>query len=432
MARLKRISKSTLQNIAIFLLSVSACLLLTQTQLSTVWMNAGQMALSQLMGKNNAPAAVTQIATTADIPISVQVVVTGTYGRYGSPNLISTDKAFTTFRTLLSEALGSAGEPKPCEESAFRRALNETSLYFDFGEDFPLPILAGLMGTDMPDYDCTSRRLAMTTGPSGVMLWMLNEAGNAKKSDTAIPSATLRELTDAYQLGNVSFAFEMQDDARLLSPYSLLLTEPPKTVALKASNALDDQDDLLSQLQFNPHTNSRYTETGGTEVIVEGDSTLRIEPDGTILLQNGNNIDLKFTAPTDTMTVTEPVVQTYQWLSALMRGKLGDGILVLKQTEQEDAEETEHTVYHLQFSCLVDGVPVHFSDGDDVAEVTIEDQKIKTCKIHFRKYEKTEISSLLLPLPQAIAIARQYPGRDLMEYYIDDGSAEIDVFWLMR
>ena len=57
--------------------------------------------------------------------------------------------AYERYSATLAEALGSSGEPEEISEEAWRSALNETGVFFDFYCDFQLSSLAIWLGTDI-------------------------------------------------------------------------------------------------------------------------------------------------------------------------------------------------------------------------------------------------------------------------------------------
>lgn len=50
--------------------------------------------------------------------------------------------------------------------------------------------------------------------------------------------------------------------------------------------------------------------------------------------------------------------------------------------------------------------------------------------LRLRTYTATSELSLLLPLPQALAIAAQHPGAELSIGYADSGASSISACWL--
>ena len=418
----KRLGKNALQNLAIILLSVSAIALFAQTQI----VNLGTGTESYLRGllSSSAPTAPETATSLTEVPVSVRIAVTGAYGRYGDAGLTTTDESFAEVGTLLREALGSAGTVASCDKEEFRKALKETSVYFDFGTDLPLNVLAGLVGTTVTGEQMSARRLLLADGSAGIMLYLQNESGGCFRCNTKVTRSDLAGLIQEYQLGNASFAYELGDAFAEMEPYTLLIGDLPELKTLSAADSLTDTDELLTQLQFNPHTKSRYTDSDGAEVVVEGDRTLKIRPDGTVLCQNGSDDTMTISTGPEEPDQEETVVAAYRLMASLLSGRTGDAVLVLQGVRTAGVSTV------LQFGYLVDGVPVRFSDGDPAAEITLTDAHVTSLSLRCRAYSATLEDALLLPLPQACAIAQSKPGAELTENYVDDGRESVTACWL--
>ena len=143
--------RGLIQNIAIALLSVSAVLLFTQLQLYNLDTPEDPHYLERLMGTlpSGSP---TELR---EFPVPVRVVLTDSYGRYGSLGLTTNSDGFSALG--LREALGSVQALTVSNTDGFRAALSGVSIYFDFLDPLPVPVVAGLIGVESSDLTGTVR-----------------------------------------------------------------------------------------------------------------------------------------------------------------------------------------------------------------------------------------------------------------------------------
>ena len=419
----RRSRRNLLQNIVITLLSLSAAALFTQTQLYS---------LDLIMGYDESRTGASQAvsaAAAAELTAPVRVAVTGDYGRYGSVALTTGDDGFIDpLGRRLLEALGSARDYAACTEADFLRALDGPSLYYDFLEPLPLSVLAGLLGGGAevsPREDLSARRLLIVPQDSGALLYLWDGGENCFRASTAVSSDSLGQVIERYELGAASFARDAEPGslARELDPCSLLPAEPPSLPAFAAGDPLSSADWLLSALGFNPRSRTRHTESNGTELIIDGDRTLRIRPDNSVYYQSGQDAALRVTAAGELPTAREAALGAGALLSSLMGSASGEARLWLQSLRRSG----DLTV--IRFGYQAGGVPIRFQDGGYAAEVTLTGTAVTSMTLRLRQYERLEEPSLLLPLPQALAVAAVSPGRELSIGYVErDG--ECRACWL--
>ena len=134
----QRNHRDFLQNIIISLLSLSAVILIAQTQIYSLGDSSDYF--QQFLGGNS------EETNPAVQPVSLssplRVAVSGTYGRYGDVDLVTSDESFRQLGSLLGEALGSAQQQISCSQESFAAALNRPSIYYDFLTPQPLSMLA--------------------------------------------------------------------------------------------------------------------------------------------------------------------------------------------------------------------------------------------------------------------------------------------------
>lgn len=413
-----------IQNIAIALLSVSAVFLFAQTQIYNLGVDAGYFSFLSAAAPGTGGTAASQ---TAVLAAPVRVAVTGPYGRYGNVSLSTSDAAFEPLDRLLGEVLGSARTYGPCDDQAFLSALQNTSVYYDFLEPLPLSVLAGLVGGTTSEDDITARRLVVSAQGDGVFLYLWDGNETYLRCTTAVSTENLENAISSYELGNAMFAFDNADpalDFGSVAPYSLFLEEEPELPVLSGTVSLSDTDTLLNALQFNPYTRNRYPEPTGTEVVMEGERTLRIRTNGSIYYQSGSDPTLSVRAAEEVPTLQEAVTGTAALLNTLLSPAPGEATLYLQSIQQAG------TLTALTFGYQINGVPIRFSNGGSAAQVTLSGTTVSTLELQFRRYTPTEETSLLLPLRQALAIAAKKPGTELSIGYADNGSGTVSAKWL--
>lgn len=405
------------QNIAIVLLSLSAVFLFTRTQLYSLGVDAGNGYFQYFAGGADQTPAAGQTALTG-LSAPVRTAVTGVYGgRFGSVTLTTTDESFEPVGGLLREALRSARDFSPCESREFLNALNGTSVYCDFLEPLPLSVLAGLVGAAV-DSGLTARQvLVVPDGAAGTLLYLWDGKADCRRAASAVSPEELDSVIGGYELNGAFFAMDSPEpDAAGIAPCSLFPLELPALPAYTVSAALPDSGALLTALGFYPRTNSRYTESGGVEVVTDGDRTLRISPDGSIRYRSGGDPALTVAAAGEIPTVTEAVMGASTLLDALLPDQTGGAGLYLRGVRQGETAVT------LSFGWQIGGVPVRFTGGGSAGEVTLTGTTVAALSLRFRQYTDAGEGSLLLPLRQAQAIAAgQRRGAELSIGYVDDG-----------
>ncbi|WP_295755589.1 hypothetical protein [uncultured Oscillibacter sp.] len=418
MGEQRRDRRNLVQNILITLLALSAAVLFTQTQLYNL----------NLTTSEAPPGPAQSAAPAAELAAPVRTAVTGDYGRCGGLTCTTGDPVFADpLGRRLLEALGSARDYAPCSRGDFLRALRGPSLYYDFLEPLPLSVLAGLLGGGedvSPREDLSARRLLIVPQEGGAVLYLWDGGENCFRASTAVSSDSLEQVISRYELGDASFAMDGGGLERELDPCSLLPAQPPELPSFTLGDPLAGGTDwLLSALGFNPRSRTRHTESSGTELIIDGDRTLRIRPDNTIHYQSGNEPILRVKAAGDLPTAREAALGAGSLLSSLLApvsGELQPWLQSLRRSGDVTA---------LRFGYQLKGVPVRFQDGGFAAEITLTGSAVTALSLRFRQYNAAEEPSLLLPLPQALAVAAASPGKELSIGYVERGG-ECRAYWL--
>lgn len=426
MAAVKRTRRDFIQNITIVVLTLTAVALLAQSQLYNL--KSDDSGLGRLLTTTVSPSSDSAAATDLNsLSSPVRAAVTGAYGRYASVSLSTTDEEFLPLRTLLGEVLGSAKTFSPCTASDFQSALSGVSVYYDFLEPLPLSVLAALMGETSSAADISARYVVVFAQSQKVHVCLWDGQQTYLAADTAVILADLEGAVSAYELTGAAFAFDNAEVDPLysaVSPYSLFPAELPQLPVLAASNPLSDTSALLTALGFNPHTNNRYQESSGTEVILEGDQTLRIGADGLVSYQCGSEPTITIKSAEEIPTVNEAAVGTLSLVSSLLGSSSGDASLYLVSVRQSGSATTLH------FGYQSGGVPIRFSDGRGAAEVTLSGNAVTSLWVRFRQYTASAENSLLLPVRQALAVAASYEGAELSISYADDGADTVSAQWM--
>jgi len=421
----------TLQNIAITVLTVTAVLLFLRTQLYTIAPDGGT--LDTLLG---GPAAVTDgpaAVTSTELRAPVRVAVSGdkTYGRYGSVTTTTADESFAPLKTFLQEALGSARAFSPSDEAAFFAALDRPSVYYDFLEPLPLSVLSGLVGGTAAEEHISARQLVLSAAENGVVqLSLSDDKGAFFQCDTAIGGDDLDNVVSHFELGGGYFAYDytvLSDHYSCIVPTSLFLEELPQLPVLSVTSQLPDESGLLEALGFNPHTNSRYTEANGTEVVVEGDHSVRFLPDGVIRYKGSDNEAGENELTVESVGETPTLQEAAAGVSALLNQLLNssDASLYLLDIRRSGSVTT------LQFDYQSGGIPVRQSSGAPAAEVQLNGNRVSSLSLLLRQYAVGTDTSLLLPMKQAVAIAAQQPDKELLIGYTDNGGDTSGAVWLL-
>ena len=413
------------QNAALLLLTALALFLLTR------------LLLFHSSWPDGVPGALAPAAAPAETPgeegprfPSVHIMITGDsdYGRCGTLYAVGEDPLLQQILPLFREALGSAGQPAAAADQTLRGALNRPSLYLDLTVQLPLAAVelwleedAGLEG------DVRSLALTAETEDSAV-LYLRSGDGSIRRCSTALPASAVEALCQQTAPNGSRFAYEA--DCGELDPYTLLTARAPALPDVEAGlPAGYTAYSLLTALDFNAHTNSRYTVSGGVEVVEESPRTLRIGPDGTVSCSSSAETSSPlFQVPSAAgrPSAAEALQAAGRLAEALSSG-VGASPVYLSAVE-ETAEG-----WLIRFRCQADGVPVLFPDGGDALSVSVSGTVITAFTYRCRAYTAAEDGAAAPLTPPAMAAAMaayQHPEEELSIGYVDSGSGTISACWL--
>ena len=417
------------QNLLIVLLSLSAALLFLQSQFYNLQDGSGSYLGRFFSGPQSTLPGVTAPAELRGLSVPLRIRAADASGGSGSLALTTKSDLFSSLRPLLGEALGSADDFSPCDPSVFQEALQQHSVYFDFLNSLPLRYLAGLAGADPSGSSLSARRLVVFFQDHEVRLCLLDDAEHCWIGRTAVSQETFLSTLKDFQAECISFAYESADSSpelAALAPYTLLPSEPPQLPLLTAQNPITSAEPLLISLGLNPHTDNRYTESSGTEVIMEGDRSLRISPDGRAVYESGSHPELQIHGSQTLPSLEETVI----WGSALVKNLPGN-LENAAEPYLSFFQQTEN-ITTLRFDYHLNGVPLCFADGSCAAEILLVDRSVSTMRLHLCQYRFSKEPSLLLPLPQTLAIAAQTQGAELFLGYLDRGQGSVSASWLLE
>lgn len=347
-------------------------------------------------------------------------------------NETSSGEIFEDFGPLLTEALGSASTVTSVDETEFRRALENDSVYYDFTATLPLPLLEQwLGGSDESPLSSARALLLSSLQDNSAVLYSWNPDNDTfYRWNTTVPADSLLSAAEKHTGSALEFAFLSDAPYNNLAPYTLICQDRTTLYELSAKTVAqaECESEILTALEFNIHSNSRYPESNGTEVIVQGMRTLRFVPDGTVLYSGSEDGVplLNVEHQDENATLAECTDAAWQMASTLLRNHLGDASMYLRSVSTDGNGNAE-----VLFGYMVVGYPVVFQD-DYAVKIQIENNTITSFSLHLRSYTLTEKSSTLLPVLQAAAAAQDENAHELFCGYYDDGSDALLPCWLRR
>lgn len=377
---------------------------------------------STAIGSNFSPAACPRfVMLTSQNGISYCV-------KYDSKQL---EETYRLFSIELGEALGSSGEPAMVPMREWEAALLGPGVFFDFLYEQPLDVLAGWLGMEVASSasDHTARYICLARDGDSLDLYYIREKDQAAyKCDTALSFGSISSKLEAYSLDNSTLAFELSEDYDLLDPYFIVLSQLPDIYELKADNPLYagiDEEDLLGLLNINSIVAIPYTEPDGTKVFVDGDTTLRIYPDGRAVFRLSGEDGLTVGA-SDVASTSEVVEKAY----AIASDSIGRYCGMAEPCFTGITYNAETEVFTVTFDYSVNGLPVMCADGRHALEMKVKDGIVTNLSLYYREYSSTgSLFSPLLPEKQAVALVQAKGGGEPLLVYEDSGYS-VSVTWL--
>lgn len=421
-----------LQNAAILVLSLSAALLLAVVIPLELNGESGLARIGQFFAGEQAQGGQTSDLTHVAAPMNL--VFTNSYGRRGE--LLTTTLSDTALQcgSLIREAAGSASAPEQVPAETLLEWLNGRGIFMDFLFPLPTQVAAGWFGAEYGGEG--EVRFLLLSADSGencaLLLW--DGSGEAVRCRTAVPSATLLDFLNSVDTNGARFAYEAGEAFSDLSPLTLLPADRLAARTLSAALPAEavDPDRLLGVLGFNVHTNYRYPEADGTQVVVESPRTLRIQPDGLVVYAGDTESSgalFTIAAPAgEEPTAAGAALTALRLAEAVMPPELsGSGSFFLTGVRREGEG------WRVTLGISANGMPIYFSDSTAAAEVVFTGGTVTGFTLRCRSYALTEETVTLLPLEQAAAIAAG-EGEDvfLTAGYVDRGGDTAAPAWLLH
>ncbi len=420
-----------LQDLTILLLSLAAAGLLVIMGAIELGGSDRLGQLGQFLSGDQLLPARTGDLTERDTPLNL--VLTSSRGRRGE--LLTSTLSDTALQcaSLIREAAGSstAGEIVPAR--SLRQALGQQGVFIDFLHPLPAQAAAGCFGAELTDSQ-PIRCLLLSAGAGDTCSLLLWDGGSqVRRWSTAVPVSALLDLLVGQEPNGATFAFEAGEDYAGLYPYTLLPAQRVSAQVLAASTPAEATSDgrLLGALGFNTHTNYRYPEIDGTQVIVESPRTLRIRPDGVVLYTSDEDTaGPLMTIPLgkdETPTAVQAALLSLQLAETLLPPSLsGDSRFFLSGVEGT-AEG-----WRISLGVHVNGLPIYYADGTSAMEITFTGAAVTAFSLRCRRYALTADSFTLLPLAQAAAVASGPEGAMLTTGYVDRGGDTASPEWLLQ
>lgn len=421
----KRRLINTLQNLTLLALTASALFLLTRPALlGDSWLPRVQSIFSADQGE----AAQSGPADLTDALGSVHFVATGDieYGRFSCLYLDSRDASLTQVLPLFQEALGSALTPESVAQTQFQKALSSPGFYLDLRLDMPMDILCAWLGEAASVPVKSVEAVALTAeSQSNACLYLCARDGTVTRCATALPVSAVREAADRFSPNGGSFAFE--SGYATLSPRTVLVSQvaPVTDLQLLLPDGYSAYN-LLTALDFNPHTNYRYNESGGAEVVYDSTRSLRISQGGTVSYTGDSQVTSSLYHVSHTgeaPTAVEALSAALHLASALSQGT-GAAPLTLLSAQSDGGE------WVISFGYQAGGLPILLPGGEAALTVTITGSTVTAMTYHCRTFRYAQTQQTLLPPSMAVAVASLRPGGGLDLAYLAGNGDEMTAQWL--
>lgn len=427
----KRSRVDRLQNLAIFLLTLSALALLSSIPLFGALSDLSLLDLAKGWAKKGTAPVQKETTSLATLGAPLRLVLSNDYTRLGFDALTTLDDAFNPSGVYLGAALGTVNMAEREDPDAFLSALRGTGVYFDFTAALPTDGLALALGVTTPELPLSTVRRALLCPDEsgGVALHLADADGICCVCSTALGTEELDALLLALDGNGAEFAMLSGADYAMLAPETLILSEATPRCVLSADLPFSPADsaDFLRRAEFNAYTENRYVESSGTVIVRGTASTLHLNPNGVIGYQGGSaDPGSVYAVPSEqpnAPTLREAIAAAQKLMVTLTQGQLGEAGVYLVDARSAAGG------YEVIFDYCCGGTPIRFADGGHAATVTVKGGSISAFSLRLRRYTATAETALLLPLRQAAAIARIKPGAELSVAYIDGGGETVTPSW---
>lgn len=341
--------------------------------------------------------------------------------RYGAAYDDDTAAVFRRFSVELGEALGSAGDPVELDEESFRALLSGCGVSFRFAAPLQLRLLAGWLGTEMngaaaPD---SASLICLFASETEVVLCYRTAEGRVFRCATAAKPDALLARTAEYPPNGALFVWET--DLTEGGDF-LLLQDTPDYPVVKSAVSLpqgEERNALLRAMGMNSFVASSYSESDGTVVYVNGETSLRLNPSGTIFFRRAASPDAG-----DSVDLAAAVDVAWRAAERSIALYCGDAAVSFYGASYNESQRTVTVL----LDYTVGGVPVSLSSGH-AAEIVLRGGTLIQARLQLRSFSLTEETTALLPCLQAAAIAVARDASPTL-VYADAGDAT-ECMWVI-
>ena len=421
----KNKARERVKTVLIVLLAVTAVLLGALTGLFNGLAGTGfnlKRALSGAGEGRSLPLAPADAgAETGAAAMPVYAVVTGAQGahyavKYSSPGILG---VYDDSATLLSEAIGSAARETASDENAWKKALGEAGIYFDYRNALPLGTIASWLGVGSGGVsERNVRRLCVCASDGAVWLSYRDEdTGEFFRCRTASAEAEIESIVSSYPPNGAVFAWEAGEEFAQADPYMIVTREKirPREYSAKAPSAIYAQDSAVHAFGINPY--SSYTETDGTQVYVETGCTLRVSPDGHVAYRASDGRDSAAVYG----DMSGAVEYGRKLAAETIGADCGEAEVYLTSVKREGNGFT------LTFDYFIDGIEVRHTAAAHAAGITLSGGFVTSAELYYRSY--TPLSEQLDVWPEHIAAAAAQSGEEPTLVYFDAPGTDTRAGW---
>lgn len=395
---------------------------------------SGLWGLTDYLFANNPPAngsgdageTVQTKAGRAAQPLSIMITTADNAHHGVKYNGEALDEAFLWFTASVGEALGSSGEPQEVTAGQWERALHGSGVFFDYLYEQSISSLARWLGVEISSDVIlhTSRRFCLAIENDSVALYYIRAVdGKAYRCETALNSQRFYERMTEYVPNGAMFVFESGEQYDTLESYYTILPELATLNNLVASNPLQTSEgsQLLSIFGMNNYVATHYLEADGTNVYVEGEKSLRLSVNGSLLYNSLDSEDNN-----KLLVGTSDVIDiAYSLATSIVELESGN----LQMSHISYDQNTDKYIVKFEYVC--DGVVVCYGGRSSAMEIMINGAgELVRADILCRNYTAQEE---ITPMPerQALAVITELGGGEPMLAYTDDGE-NVELGWVIK
>ena len=422
----KRRWKERGKSVLILLLSASAIYLLTLTPLVQ---DSGVLDLFSPRQENGSDSAA--VTLTAAARPSRMAVNAGNV-RYGVQyDQSAVDELFAYLSPLLGEALVSSAQPQRVTEGRWQNYLQGICIYFDFSGEVPLSALGGwLSQRGTCDLEDSARRIMLAKGLEDMVLlcYQSAESGLLFACETGLTgSLHLLPAVSGVTENGVRFAFEGEDWAKSLHPYTLL-TDVEERRSYTVTTPLSADKERTWLLEALDYTGRNHASVSSGELYLDGNDRLHVLNGGCVTFDAAQGGKYPVATTEGSATVAEAIECARELAESTIGTMCGEAELYLVSAE------TLEEGYRIRFGYRLDGSTVWLYDEGWAAEFIVSDQYVTQFTLYFRCYTANEGTSLMLPMEKAAVIL---PGlteepMELVIQYRDRGESVIVPGWIAQ